>query len=242
VPLGLEMALELDGSEVAERLRDGFEVALVGAPNSGKSTLLNAIARREAAIVSDVPGTTRDVLEVRLDLGGLPVTLLDMAGIRTTDDAIESLGVARARARAEAADVRVFLIDGSESPEELGICQRDGDVVLFAKGDLRPQGERQSVSGLTGMGIAEMLAALTVTLRERVARAATLNRERQRVAVAAAHDHVSTAIAALEQGLVEAEIVAEEIRLALRALDGLLGRVDVEAVLDVIFRSFCIGK
>jgi tRNA modification GTPase len=241
-PLAQEMALELDGSAVAERLRDGFEVALVGAPNAGKSTLLNAIARREAAIVSDLPGTTRDVLEVQLDLDGLPVTVLDMAGIRGTQDAIESLGVERARLRAAAADVRVFLVEGSAGPDALGVPWREGDLVLRSKGDLPTAAETPSVSGLTGKGVSEMLATVSKTLQDRVARAATLNRERQRLAVVRAQDQVRAALVCLDSGVAETEIVAEELRLGLRALDGLVGRVDVEAVLDVIFRSFCIGK
>jgi len=230
---------ELAGSRTAERLRDGFEVALVGAPNVGKSTLLNAIARRDAAIISALPGTTRDVLEVRLDLEGLPVTLLDMAGIRSTEDAIESLGVARARSRAAAADVRIFLVEGVDPPASLGVVAAPGDLVLRAKRDLMPHASGPAVSGLTGEGISEALAALAATLRDRSSRAATMNRERQRVAVALAHRHV---LSALNGSAREPEIVAEEIRLAIRALDSLVGRVDVEAVLDVIFQSFCIGK
>jgi tRNA modification GTPase len=241
-PLAQEMALELDGSAVAERLRDGFEVALVGAPTAGKSTLLNTIARREAAIVSELPGTTRDVLEVQLDLDGLPVTVLDMAGIRGTEDAIENLGVERARLRAAAADVRVFLVEGSAGPDALGVLWREGDLVLRAKGDLPSAAQTPSVSGLTGKGVSEMLATVSKTLQDRVARAATLNRERQRLAVVRAQDQVRAALVCLDSGVAETEIVAEELRLGLRALDGLVGRVDVEAVLDVIFRSFCIGK
>lgn len=241
-PLAEAMRVELDGSAIAERLRDGFEIALVGAPNAGKSTLLNAIARREAAIVSDLPGTTRDVLEVQLDLGGHPVTLLDMAGIRGTEDAIESLGVERARQRAAAADIRVFLVEGSGELDTLGVARREGDLVLRAKGDLLSGAETPSISGLTGAGISEMLTTLGKTLQDRVACASTFNRERQRLAVVRAHDRVWAAIVRLDSGSAEVELVAEELRLGLRALDGLVGRVDVEAVLDVIFRSFCIGK
>jgi tRNA modification GTPase len=237
-----DMGRELAGSATAERVRDGFEVALVGSPNTGKSTLLNAIARREAAIVSPIPGTTRDILEVRLDLEGLPVTLLDMAGIRASVDPVEQLGVERARARAAAADLRVFLIRPDETAESLEVTVVPEDLVVAAKGDLGTTTEGLAVSGLTGAGIPELLEAVKARLGNRMAAASTLNRERQRLAVARALDAIEAARVGLQAAAPDAEIVAEDLRAATRALDSLVGRSDVEAVLDVIFGSFCIGK
>src|SRR6056297_1078586 len=140
---------ELAGAKASERIRAGFEIAILGAPNVGKSTLLNALAGRDAAITSEHAGTTRDVIEVRMDIAGLPVTLLDTAGLRETEDAVESIGIARARTRAEAADLRVFLSDGTGEFAEL---RQDGDIVLRAKGDRHPDAE-DGISGLTGLGI-----------------------------------------------------------------------------------------
>jgi len=237
------MERELSGSRAAERIREGFEVALVGAPNVGKSTLLNSIARREVALVSEVAGTTRDVLEVHLDLDGLALTLLDMAGLREAGDSVEELGIARARVRGVSADLRIFLVERPEDVGELGVSWQDGDLVALSKADTRPAVAAHAVSGLTGQGVEALLAAVAGTLVERAAGAGCLSHARQREAVTEAHR-------ALVRGLVEAadpvaarpEIVAEEIRSSLRSLDFLLGKLDVEAVLDVVFQSFCIGK
>jgi tRNA modification GTPase len=130
------MARELAGGAMAERLREGFEVALVGAPNAGKSTLLNALAGRDVAITSEVAGTTRDVIEVRMDLRGLPVTLLDTAGLRATGDTVERIGVERARDRAAAADLRVVLVEGTGDAAALGLELGPEDLVVRAKADL----------------------------------------------------------------------------------------------------------
>lgn len=166
--LALEMEAQVDGSRAAERLREGFEVALIGPPNAGKSTLLNRLAGRDAALTSDVPGTTRDVIEVRLDLGGLPVTFLDMAGLRKTSDTVEALGVARARERAEAADIRVFLLDGTLDIGGLEVGLLPGDVVVRAKSDIVDAGPGLPVSGLTGIGIDDLLASIQTEFEGRV--------------------------------------------------------------------------
>lgn len=231
-----EWRKEAAGAQVAERLRDGFEVALVGAPNTGKSTLINAIANREVAITSATPGTTRDVLEVRVELGGLPVTLLDTAGVRQSDDEIESIGVARTRARAKQADLRLYL---DESAELYGLPVLEGDLRLHGKCDLG-RGAGLNVSGKTGEGLAEMLQAVRTELEGRVASSGLATRERHRAALDAASRHVETA--AYGVGSDHAEIVAEELRAARHHLDVLVGRVDVEEILGHIFSSFCIGK
>jgi tRNA modification GTPase len=233
-----DLAREAAGVMAAERIRDGFEVAIVGAPNAGKSTLLNQLAGREAAITSEIAGTTRDVIEVRMEIAGLPVTFLDTAGLRDTDDRLERAGIERALARAEAADLRLFLTDGSPLPlEPVG-----DDLVVLGKADTKSGWSGLAVSGKTGLGVAELMARIGEILGERVGSAGALVRERHRVAV-------TTAIAALAESRAEVvrpdsrvELAAEHLRQAVRALDALVGRVDVDDLLGEIFASFCIGK
>jgi tRNA modification GTPase len=234
--VGAELRVEADGVAVAERIRDGFEVAIVGAPNAGKSTLLNTLAGREAAITSEVAGTTRDVIEVRMDLRGLPVTVLDTAGLRETEDLVEGIGVARALERARAADLRVFLTLGEPLPLE----PLPGDLVVWGKADLGG-GAGLTVSGRTGQGVPELIEAVVAALEPRAARAATATRERHRLAMVGALGAMESARNLLSHGA-GAELAAEDLRAAVRALESLVGRVDVEHLLGEIFASFCIGK
>jgi tRNA modification GTPase len=229
------LAAEIEGTRAAERVRDGFEVAIVGAPNVGKSTLLNALARREAALTSEIAGTTRDVIEVRMDLDGLPVTLVDTAGLRETEDVVERLGVERTRERAEQADLRVFLVLPGEAP---GLHPREGDIVVEAKGDLHGAG----VSGLTGQGIDTLVSDIVSVLEQRVSGASVATRERHRAAMQRARSFLAEARGKLDDGPDGYDICAEELRGAIRALESLTGRIDVESVLGEIFASFCIGK
>lgn len=231
----VELVSELSGARASERIREGFEVAILGAPNAGKSTLLNALAGREAAITSDVAGTTRDVIEVRMDIHGLAVTLLDTAGLRETEDKVERIGIDRALQRAQAADVRVFLT--SDSPI-LGIDPQPEDIVISGKGDLTGQG----VSGKTGQGIGDLIDRIGHVLQVRVANAATVTRERHRLAIDRAIRAMESAAIEVDRGADRAELAAAELRVAIRALESLVGRVDVENLLDEIFASFCIGK
>jgi len=233
-----DLERESAGVIVAERIRDGFEVAILGVPNAGKSTLLNALAGREAAITSDRAGTTRDVIEVRLDLRGLPVTLLDTAGLRETEDEVERIGVARALARAKAADLRVWLLMPGEQP---GDVWRDGDIVLRAKADVYP-GDGPGVSGRTGEGVDVLVAAIADTLEHRTASVGIAMRERHRRAMERAVIHLSRAVETLPHIMQHPEIVAEEVNLAIRDIDSIVGRIDVEDILGEIFSRFCIGK
>lgn len=229
---------EIAGFGVAERVRDGFVVAIVGAPNVGKSTLLNYLAGREAAITSSVAGTTRDVIEVRMDLGGLPVTLLDTAGLRDTDDMVERQGVARALDRANSADVRVLLAEEAEDwPTGM---RRDGDDIhLLPKRDTEVAG---GVSGLTGAGVKALVGRLEDILSRRTAGAGMMIRQRHLEALKRAESALGLAEIGLEEGSEGPEMVAENLRACARALDGLIGRVDVEHLLGEIFARFCIGK
>jgi tRNA modification GTPase len=235
------MQHELRGGRIAERVRDGFQVALVGRPNVGKSTLLNTLARREVALTSAVAGTTRDVLEVRMDLAGLPVTLLDMAGVRGGGGRVETLGVARARARAAGADLRVFLVGAVGEADTLGVGREADDLVVLSKADLRLGDSGFAVSGVTGEGVDSLVERVGAILQERAALVGTAAHERQVQSIARAAGNVAAAVGDLERGG-RVEVVAEEVRAALRALDFLVGRVDVEVVLDIIFQSFCLGK
>jgi len=234
-----QLSRELRGAKAAERIRDGFEVAIVGAPNAGKSTLLNALAGREAAITSDIAGTTRDVIEVRLDLGGLAVTVLDTAGLRESTDRIERMGVDRALLRARAADMRIFLLQHAE--EALMLEAMPGDIVLLGKADER-QNAKGAVSGLTGYGIDALVEAIQARLTSISASAGIVIRERQRIALERALVALSKAQERLVHAILLPEMVSIELRDAMRALEILLGRVDVETLLDEIFSSFCIGK
>jgi tRNA modification GTPase len=232
------MRKEIDGQRFAERVRTGFEIAIVGAPNSGKSTLLNRLAGRDVAITSIHAGTTRDIIEVQMDLDGVPVTMLDTAGLREADDPVEQIGVERARARAEASDIRVFLVDESGAQVK-GFVR--GDVVLRCKADLLDNPE-DGVSGLTGFGIDRLIKNLTSELRDRVACAGLVTRSRHLQAFERSIGSLRSARDIVLGGTSEYDIAAEEIRSSQRALDAVIGRVDVENLLDVIFASFCVGK
>jgi tRNA modification GTPase len=244
-----------------ERLRDGLVVAIAGPVNAGKSSLLNRIARREAAIVSPFAGTTRDIIEVHLDLNGYPVTVFDTAGIRVSEDPVEQEGVRRALERASAADLVLWVVDVS-AEDELAL---DNVALQFPetpkwlvrnKVDLIEQpkpnkpasfvssiGYRPfSISARTGAGFDELLQKLTDHARNHLGAAepALVTRQRQRRALEDTVFALKRAVAEGKGG--REDIVAEELRLAARALGRLTGRVDVEDVLDVIFRDFCIGK
>ena len=229
---------QIDGTEVAERIRHGFEVAIVGPPNAGKSTLLNALAGRDAAITSEVAGTTRDVIEVRMDLGGLPVTLLDTAGLRDTSDVVESQGIQRALDRAKAADLRVFL---SEVEDVLPLRPMGDDIHLRPKADLLAD-TRNAISGVTGLGVDDLIDAVQERLVNRSATAGLATHERHRMAMTEAALYLTTAQECLVVGPDHYEITAAELRFAIRALETLVGRIDTENLLDEIFSSFCLGK
>lgn len=237
-----------EGAGAARRLREGVHVAIIGAPNAGKSSLMNALAGAEVAIVSATAGTTRDIVETRLDLGGVPVILADTAGLRDqTTDEIETEGMRRALARAEKADLRVLIVD-PVAPVSRETLLRPGDFLVWSKKDLggaagkTPPGVSVfALSARTGEGMAEFLAALTEAAGRLAggSEGAALTRLRHVQAV-------DKAIAALERARTlaasEPELAAEDARLAARALGEITGAVDVEDVLGEIFSSFCIGK
>lgn len=232
-----EIAKELSGAKSAERIRDGFEIAIIGAPNVGKSTLLNALAGREAAITSEIAGTTRDVIEVRMEITGLAVTLLDTAGLRDTGDEIELRGIELAINRAQKADLRLFLMEGGES---LPMMPLEGDIVVLSKADLKSPGQG-GVSGLTGEGLDDLISRIGKALEARTLGSSLIIRERQRHGLEAATSMLDRAMDLVVEG-VGAELAAEELRSAVAALELLVGRVGVEDLLEEIFSRFCIGK
>jgi tRNA modification GTPase len=241
--LAAEIAAHLADSRRGERLRDGIAIAIVGPPNAGKSSLLNQLARREAAITSPVAGTTRDVIEVAIDLAGYPVVLADTAGLRESADAIEQEGLRRALARAEAAELRLYVFDATAPDTATGADAWDrADTILIANkidlSDSPPTAGALPVSALTGAGIATLVA----TVAERIAGrydgvAPALTRARHREAL---EDAAAALRRAREAPL--PELRAEDLRLAWRSLGRITGRANIEDLLDVIFAEFCLGK
>ncbi len=248
------IGLHLDDGHRGERLRDGLSIAILGPPNAGKSSLLNRLARREAAIVSAQAGTTRDVIELYLDLGGYPVMLADTAGLRATADDIEAEGIRRALDRAASADLKLLVLDGTALGTETPLIDSetakliDADALLVLnKADLAAREAPREVAGhpllavsaKTGQGMDVLVEALATTAGARLALGATpaLTRERHRAALERCQ-------AALLRGIDAElpELKGEDLRLAVQALGEITGRVDIEEILDRIFREFCIGK
>lgn len=249
-----EITQYLDDDHRGERLRDGIYIAIIGAPNVGKSSLLNALARRDAAIVSEIAGTTRDVIEVHLNLGGVPVIVADTAGLGEAGDAIEGEGILRARARAAQADVKLALFDAQSWPQmddaTASLVDRD-TVIVVNKADLSDpmrgaagplsHGDRpvEVISVLRGDGMAALVQRIEAEIAGKIETAGppALTRQRHRAAL---EDCAQALRRARTAGALE--LVAEDLRLAARALGRITGRIDVEDVLDAIFKEFCIGK
>ena len=200
---------QLDGYGASERIREGFEVAVIGRPNAGKSTLINKLAGREAAIVSEYAGTTRDVIEVRMDVGGLPVTFLDTAGLRTTDDVVEAIGVDRARQRAATADMRIFLLEPGQMKPDEDVALEATDIVVMGKADIHTAGD---VSGETGAGLDKLLERVSVVLGERVQGASALSRQRHRDVLRLAVSGLASAMNHVERGADWVDLASEDLR------------------------------
>ncbi|SLN20511.1 tRNA uridine-5-carboxymethylaminomethyl(34) synthesis GTPase MnmE [Oceanibacterium hippocampi] len=240
-----EIRAHLDDGHRGERLREGIRVTIVGAPNAGKSSLLNALARRDVAIVADRPGTTRDILEVYLDLGGYPVLMTDTAGLRESTDPVEIEGVRRARWRAAESDIRLFVVDATDPvPPPSG---DDPDrIVVWNKIDCLGEdtvdvltGKAFAISARSGAGLSALLDGLSeaIAFRFAVGDAPALTRARHREALERAVEAMGSL--AEEKPL---ELVAEDLRMAVREIGRVTGAVDIEELLDVVFRDFCIGK
>ncbi|GJD82999.1 tRNA uridine-5-carboxymethylaminomethyl(34) synthesis GTPase MnmE [Methylobacterium haplocladii] len=239
--LSKQIQAALGDGRRGERLREGFFVVLAGPPNAGKSTLLNALAGREAAIVSSLPGTTRDAIEVRCDLGGLPVVLVDTAGLRETDDPVESEGIRRTRRRMEDADLVLHLLPADEAGEAATPPQRG--LAVQTKIDLLAalrSGDDLGVCALSGAGLDALLDAIRAAAEVSLGGGDGLvTRERHRDALTRACSHLDRVASRITSA---PELVAEDLRLAVRALGEVVGHVGVEEMLDHLFAGFCIGK
>lgn len=247
--LAQAIAAHLADEHRGERLREGLSVAILGPPNAGKSSLFNVLAKREAAIVSAMPGTTRDVLELALDLGGYPVVLADTAGLRPTQDEIEAEGVSRAHRRGQEADLRLFVLEAERIQEQFSKIlkiRKDSDIVVANKMDLLRGADLPALpcpvlplSVHTGSGMTELMARMKAAAADFMAigTSPVLTRARHRAAL-------EESLASLKRisEIKESELLAEDLRLALRALGRITGKVDVEDILDRIFSEFCIGK
>jgi tRNA modification GTPase len=257
--LAQEMRQVLADGRRGERLRDGLTIAIAGPPNAGKSSLFNWLAGREAAIISPYPGTTRDVLEVHLELAGYPVTVLDTAGVRTSDDPVEREGIARARARAAAADLVLWVDDVARPEAEGGAASNGGEASgptwrIFNKADLVDSKERGRldhamqdpiggfvISVKTEEGLPALLTMLNGFAEDNLnaGEGALITRERHRNAVSQSVDALDQL---LNKDSFHEDLIAEDLRVAASAMARLVGRIDVEDVLDAVFRDFCIGK
>jgi len=245
-----EIAEVLAAQGQAERLRDGLVVAIAGEPNVGKSTLIYQLARRDVAIVSPHAGTTRDVIEVQLDLDGYPVTVIDTAGIRESDDPVEQEGVRRARARAEDADLVLWLVEAGRAadPDAMSLLGKSNGAIWIVRNkidlggveDVRLRGEF-GIAASRGDGIPELVDALVKFAADffGTTEGVLVTRARQRDLLRRASDSLRRSLELVEEG---EELAAEELRAAAYALGRLLGRVDVEDVLGAIFQKFCVGK
>ena len=232
--LAEEMATLLDSPRV-EPLRDGIRVVVAGPPNAGKSSLVNALARSERAIVTPIPGTTRDVIEVPLTIGGIPFVLVDTAGLREATDEVESIGVGRAHGEVQRADILLWLGGSIDAPEHSAFIQ------LFSKCDLcvgGSDGEGLAVSSVTGHGLEELMNALIAKASDLLPGGDRLALDRRQ------HELLGQAKAALEQAIELSDplLLAEELRMARAAIDHILGRAGVEDLLDALFGRFCLGK
>jgi tRNA modification GTPase len=255
--LQAELAEALAGGERGDRIREGYRIALIGAPNAGKSSLFNRLVGREAAIVTATAGTTRDIIEQALDLEGYKVLLADMAGVRETEHEIEAEGVRRARAWADRAALRLWVVDAADAGEgwrDAADLVRSGDLLILNKCDVGAAGEGAALGWAEARGAevvrlsastGEGLDRLSTTLHAKVSSALSgaefpaITRARHRARLQEARASLVRATGALELG---PELAAEDLRLAARALGRVAGRIDPEDVLDVVFASFCIGK
>ncbi len=237
------LSAALVDADRGRQIREGYRIVILGEPNAGKSSLFNALLRAEAAIVTPVAGTTRDIIEAQLRIGPYSVLLYDTAGLRDTEEVVEREGIRRARAKAEEADLRLWLVDSGKSdiPADL----RDGDLLVFSKADLAHGVSRETSAYVISTMTAEGVPGLVSAIEQRVTEALSgqtfpaATRERHRERLAAARDELDHALAS---HLRVPELTAEHVRMALNGFEALFGRYDVEGVLDVVFSTFCIGK
>ena len=231
---------EKKGFKFSESLRSGFIVSIVGKPNSGKSTLINKLAKRNVAITSRISGTTRDIIELRYNLDGIPIVFLDTAGIRKSKNKIEKIGISKSLKKANKSDLRVILSENIEEVLSLGLKKSSLDIVLRPKGDLK--GSEPSISGKTGKGIKNLLQEIKERLYSKKISSSVINRTRHLERVNICINYINNIKELVSRDIIELELLANELRGIILNIDGLLGLIDTESMLGEIFSNFCIGK
>ena len=235
-----DLIKEKKGFKFSESLRSGFVVSIVGKPNSGKSTLINKLAKRNVAITSRISGTTRDIIELRYNLDGIPIVFLDTAGIRKSKNKIEKIGISKSLKKANKSDLRVILSENIEEVLSLGLKKSSLDIVLRPKGDLK--GSEPSISGKTGKGIKNLLQEIKERLYSKKISSSVINRTRHLERVNICINYINNIKELVSRDIIELELLANELRGIILNIDGLLGLIDTESMLGEIFSNFCIGK
>ena len=235
-----DLIKEKKGFKFSESLRSGFIVSIVGKPNSGKSTLINKLAKRNVAITSRISGTTRDIIELRYNLDGIPIVFLDTAGIRKSKNKIEKIGISKSLKKANKSDLRVILSENIEEVLSLGLKKSSLDIVLRPKGDLK--GSEPSISGKTGKGIKNLLQEIKERLYSKKISSSVINRTRHLERVNICINYINNIKELISRDIIELELLANELRGIILNIDGLLGLIDTESMLGEIFSNFCIGK
>ena len=237
-----DLLAELNNYKTAEIVRDGYDVAILGKPNVGKSSLLNFIAGSEKAIVTDQAGTTRDIIEVKIDIDGYAVNFYDTAGIQETDDAVEKIGIERAIKRSKTVDLRIFLVEPDELLEKFQDFMKKGDLVFCAKGDIQEFPPYPGISSKTGEGTEILLKKIKRNISKAGCYSSILLNERHKRAIIETLSYLKCVQKELENKVVRVEIAAEEVRAAIAEIDVLVGKINVEDILGRVFSTFCIGK
>ena len=233
---------EIKGSYIAESLTDSFEVALIGKPNVGKSTLLNFLLKRDISIVTNIPGTTRDILEAKLDLKGLPVTFIDTAGLRKSNDKVEKIGIKKTLKKVSTVDLRVFLINKNSDLDSFKQIKRKNDLVFISKSDKRKLHNEMGISGVTGEGTDILINKIYDILSKKTLSVGSVVNSRHRLIIKNALSFLNDALLNCNSDFDKIELIAEDIKKTLKELDFLVGTIDVEDILENIFSKFCIGK
>ena len=237
-----KLVSELKDSNSLELIRDGFDVSIIGKPNVGKSSLLNYLAGREKAIVSEKAGTTRDIIELGIDLKGFRVNFFDTAGIHDSTDEIEVIGIERAKRKALQSHMRVFLVTENDTVEDLGVAVKETDIIFSAKSDLGKCSVHPGISSKSGEGVSKMLKKISKNLYKSTSYSGVLINKRHKKVIKNTVVYLELAYTELKHSEAQIEIVAENLRLAIMELDFLVGKINVEDILGDIFSSFCIGK
>jgi len=238
----VELKKELRGYKAAEIVRNGFNVVILGRPNSGKSSLINFLSGRDISIVSDISGTTRDIMEAKLNINGEQVNFFDTAGIQYTNDPIEKIGIKKALKIARNADLRVILLEPDDQPQNYDLPCSEGNLFFRAKCDINKKHPYKGLSSRTGEGIPELIETISELLKSKVSAAGLVVNERHKNSISKTVLLLNAVNENLNANCCEVELLAEDLRVSIQNFDLLIGKIDVEHILENIFSSFCIGK